>query len=306
MAEDLSQSYYIIGVYVSIKQGKYTLGDYEVDVTRTNVNTGAQVTRTRTIADALEVKIGDYIKTTNASDLGQEVRFDTRDEDGERFNFNFYITLYRSKMELPPGTFDAGTGKVTPGPPISPQYAKAYDILTNVENRIKEVLTTAYGVKDSSNWKGREKIKDGLPVPMTFEFESVDDPIQNVFYKGDGGWRIGVKVNNIALDPTESYIPDTSAFRRRGLVKIQGSEEYRAAGQVIGKDLVGNAETVASNNQTHINGSETDEQVENSIAVSVWYFKNKTSGNVNSLELRSKIPKDKYVSEYQRIKGILG
>lgn len=306
MAEDLSQSYYIIGVYVSIKEGKYTLGDYEVDITRKNINTGAEITRTLSIPDALERKLTDYIKSTETSDLGQEVRFDSRDEDAERFNFNFYISLYRSKMELPPGTFDPNEGKVTPGPPISPQYTKAYDILTNVENKIKEILTTAYGVKDSSNWKGREKIKDGLPVPMTFEFESVDDPIQNVFYKGDGGWRIGVKVNNIALDPTESYIPDTSAFRRRGLVKIQGSEEYRAAGQVIGKDLVGNAETVSSDNQTHINGSETDEQVENSIAVSVWYFKNKTSGNVNSLELRSKIPKSQYVSEYQRIKGILG
>jgi predicted chitinase len=105
---------------------------------------------------------------------------------------------------------------------------------------------------------------------------------------------------------TETYTPDTTPYRRRGLVKIQGEEQYREVGQILGKDLVGNPTTVSSNNQTHVSASETDEQVENSISVSIWYFKNKTSGNINTFENRSKIPKEKYTSEYERLKIILG
>lgn len=105
---------------------------------------------------------------------------------------------------------------------------------------------------------------------------------------------------------SESYVPDTTQFKKRGLIKIQGQEEYRAAGQIIGKDLVANPTSIASDNQTHLNGSETDEQVENSIAVSIWYFKNKTTGDLNTLELLSKIPRETYITEYKRILQFLG
>ena len=104
----------------------------------------------------------------------------------------------------------------------------------------------------------------------------------------------------------EEYLPDTTPFRRRGLVKIQGEEQYREVGQIIGKDLVGNPTTVASDNQTHVSASETDDQVENSIAVSIWYFKNKTTQNFDTFENKSGIPSDNYKNEYQRIKSIVG
>lgn len=306
MAEDLSGSYYVIGVTVFIKVGKYSFSDYEVAVTRKNINTGAEVTKKEGIADALEDNLRGFIKSTGAGVEFDEVKFSVRDDVAEKKKIQFDLNFIRSAMDLPPGTFDSATGRVTPGPAISPSYTKAYGILQGVEDTIKKTLTTAYENPDSSNWKGRDNQKSGLPKPMTFEFESIDDPVQNTWFKGDGGWRIVVKVNNVDLDPGESYVPDTTPFKRRGLVKIQGQEDYRAAGQIIGKDLTANPSSVASDNQTHVNGVDNDEQVENSIAVSIWYFKNKTTGDVNTVELKSKLPKSNYVNEYQRIKGIMG
>ena len=145
--------------------------------------------------------------------------------------------------------------------------------------------------------------EEGLPQPPIYTtFISFNDSNS---YGGGGKKKIYTFKRQITTQ-SESYIPDTTQFKKRGLVKIQGEEDYRAAGQIIGKDLQTNPESVSSDNQTHVNGSETDEQVENSIAVSVWYFKNKTTGDINTLELKSKIPKEKYTNEYQRIKGILG
>lgn len=306
MAEDLSGSYYVIGVTLLIKVGKYSFSDYEVAVTRKNVNTGADVTKKEGIADALEDNLQTFIKSTKAGVEFDEVKFASRDDVAEKKKIQFDLNFIRSAMELPPGTFDSATGKVTPGPSINPAYSKAYNILKGVEDTIKQTLTSAYLNPDDYNWKGRDNQKSGLPIPMTFEFESLDDPVQNTYYKGDGGWRIVVRVNNVDLDPGQSYIPDTTQFKRRGLVKIQGQEDYRAVGQIIGKDLIANPASVASDNQSHVNGVDNDEQVENSIAVSLWYFKNKTTGDVNTIEIKSKIPKSNYINEYQRIKGIIG
>ena len=145
--------------------------------------------------------------------------------------------------------------------------------------------------------------KEGLPQPPIYTtFISFNDSNS---YGGVGKKKIYTLKRRVET-PSETYVPDTTPFRRRGLVKIQGEEQYREVGQIIGKDLVGNPTTVSSNNQTHVSASETDEQIENSIAVSIWYFKNKTTGNINTFENRSKIPKEKYTSEYERLKIILG
>jgi uncharacterized protein (UPF0297 family) len=310
MAINLENSFYTFGIYLVFKEGKYSFEDYATDYTVTNINTGNEINKTdETIADALDYKLGQYVRRSGAGASGYEIKFDNRSTSEERRFIFFDLNFVRSKMELPPGTVDTTQdtyGKVIPGPPISPSYPKAYDILTSIENIIKEILSTAYVTKDEDVWKKRENIKDGLPIPMTYEITSENNPVVNTWSSGDGGWKIVIKVNNTPNEPKESYLPDTTPFRRRGLVKIQGEEQYREVSQIIGKDLSANPTTVSSDNQTHVSASETDEQVENSIAVSVWYFKNKTTGNINTFENRSKIPKEKYTSEYERLKIILG
>jgi len=149
--------------------------------------------------------------------------------------------------------------------------------------------------------KAANPTKEGLPKPPLYVWTGAVD----VNPYGANGRRI---IYTIKKQPTvpDSYVPDTTAYKRRGLVKIQGEEQYKKAGESIGKNLLANPASVASNNETHTKAVETDEQVENSIAVSIWYFKNQTTGNLNTIEYTSKIPKATYLSEYDRIKSILG
>jgi hypothetical protein len=149
--------------------------------------------------------------------------------------------------------------------------------------------------------KAANPTKEGLPKPPLFTSTWSTD----VNPYGGNGRRI---IYTIKKQPTvpDSYVPDTTAYKRRGLVKIQGEEQYKKAGESIGKNLLENPASVASNNETHTKAVETDEQVENSIAVSIWYFKNQTTGDLNTIEYTSKIPKATYLSEYDRIKSILG
>ena len=177
-------------------------------------------------------------------------------------------------------------------------YFSSQKLSTDDQNTLDEVdLIVVTAIQEAI------PTKEGLPQPPIYTtFINLNDTNS---YGGVGKKKIYTFKNQVTTQP-ETYIPDTTQFKKRGLVKIQGEEDYRSAGQIIGKDLQTNPESVSSDNQTHVNGSETDEQVENSIAVSVWYFKNKTTGDINTLELKSKIPKSNYTSEYQRIKGILG
>lgn len=172
--------------------------------------------------------------------------------------------------------------------------------LDDIDNEIKDSIARSISSYD----------RTPIPKPPLIEIKrtagSTYEDTNDISYQSAGASEVTITFNGIPIKPEESYIADTTPFRKRGLVKIQGADQYKEAGQVLGKDLTTNPTTVASDNQTHLNASETDEQVENSIAVSIWYFKNKTTGNINTIELKSKIPKDKYVEEYQRIKSILG
>jgi hypothetical protein len=288
---DLTNSQYVFSIYVYIKPGKYNLRDYEFQETEF----------VYVLQDVLAGELFKYDITSNpGSALNVQVDYEFKNK------FKIDIKVVRTKMGLPSGTYLPNTGgEVADGPPISPTYPKAYEILTTIEENIKKLISK---LEPAASWdSSRESLKSGLPIPPTYSFESNDDPTVNYYYKGDGGWRISVILDNFPLTvPPETYVPDTTPFRRRGLVKIQGEEQYREVGQIIGKDLVGNPTTVASDNQTHVSASETDEQVENSITVSIWYFKNKTTQNFDTFENKSGIPSDNYKNEYQRIKGILG
>lgn len=176
-------------------------------------------------------------------------------------------------------------------PPDSPDQEESLGLTTLdeidslVENSIKAANPT----------------KEGLPKPPLYTWTGSVD----VNPYGGNGRKI---IYTIKKQPTvpDSYVPDTTAYKRRGLVKIQGEDQYKKAGESIGKNLLANPASVSSNNETHTKAVETDEQVENSIAVSIWYFKNKTTGDLNTIEYTSKIPKATYLSEYDRIKSILG
>jgi hypothetical protein len=172
--------------------------------------------------------------------------------------------------------------------------------LDDIDNLIENSLTNSV-----SSYTERV-----IPKPPKFKMvrtsgSSFEDT-SNIYFESGGASEITITFSGDDPAPKESYIVDTTPYRKRGLVKIQGEEQYREVGQIIGKDLVGNPTTVASDNQTHVSASETDEQVENSIAVSIWYFKNKTTQNFDTFENKSSIPSSNYKNEYQRIKGILG
>jgi len=304
MADSLQNSYYTFNITIGQNVGLYDLNDYLVDVTMTNATTGQESTQTLDFQEAFEAKLNRLVRNSGAAaDDLQAFRLLNSEIGGGGDYFEIELNFIRSKMELPLGTLDVAN-KLTPGPDLSPDYPKAYGILTDIENTIKEILGNVKAGEDNNFTPSKPKNK--LPLPLVYIFVSKNAPTYNTWYLGDGGWSIQVDIENVSPEPKNEYIPDTTPFKRRGLVKIRGQEEYRAAGQIIGKDLQANPETVASDNQTHVNGSETDEQVENSIAVSVWYFKNKTTGDVNTIEVKSKLPKSNYTNEYQRIKGIIG
>ena len=143
--------------------------------------------------------------------------------------------------------------------------------------------------------------RQGLPQPPIFAWRAELD--SNPY--GGEGRKITFTLQK-QTQTTESYTADTTPYKRRGLVKIQGQAEYSSAGQVLGKDFTTKTDVVASDNLTHTRGADTPEQIENSIAVSIWYFKNKTTGNLDTIEYKSKIPKNIYTDEYNRIKSILG
>jgi len=149
--------------------------------------------------------------------------------------------------------------------------------------------------------KAANPTKEGLPKPPIYTWTGSVD----VNPYGGNGRKI---IYTIKKQPTvpEAYTADTTPYKRRGLVKIQGEEEYNLAGQVLAKNLKDNPTSVSSSNEMHTKSIDSDEQVENSIAVSIWYFKNKTTQNLDTIEYKSKIPKSTYITEYNRIKGILG
>ena len=76
---------------------------------------------------------------------------------------------------------------------------------------------------------------------------------------------------------------DGPTYKGRGLLQITGKTNYKQAGQFLNKDFLNNPETVAADNKTHINASDTSEQLSNSVLVSVRYWlKGSSWGNLNS------------------------
>jgi len=90
----------------------------------------------------------------------------------------------------------------------------------------------------------------------------------------------GIQYNNRA--DLGNVDGDGPKYIGRGLIKILGKNKYTTAGQLMNKDFVNNPNLVAADNKTHILGSDTVEQLNNCIEVSlIYYLKLSTWGNLN-------------------------
>lgn len=65
---------------------------------------------------------------------------------------------------------------------------------------------------------------------------------------------------------------DGSKFIGRGLIKILGKNQYNLASQYLSQDFINNPSLVAADNKTHLAASDTDEQLQNCILVSIIYW----------------------------------
>jgi predicted chitinase len=75
---------------------------------------------------------------------------------------------------------------------------------------------------------------------------------------------------------------DGPKYIGRGLIKILGKNKYSSVGQLLNKDFVNNPNLMAADNKTHISASDTYEQLNNCIEVSLIYWqKISTWGNLN-------------------------
>lgn len=76
---------------------------------------------------------------------------------------------------------------------------------------------------------------------------------------------------------------DGPTYKGRGILQITGKNNYKSAGQFLNKDFITYPNTVAADNKTHITGSDTSDQLSNSILVSIRYWlKGSSWGNLNS------------------------
>jgi predicted chitinase len=76
---------------------------------------------------------------------------------------------------------------------------------------------------------------------------------------------------------------DGAKYKGRGLLQITGKHNYKKSGEFLNKDFVNFPETVSADNKTHINASDSAEQLSNSALVSVRYWlKGSSWGNLNS------------------------
>jgi predicted chitinase len=75
---------------------------------------------------------------------------------------------------------------------------------------------------------------------------------------------------------------DGPKYRGRGMIQITGKSNYRKAGDFLQKDFVNNPNSVASENTVWISGGSSNEQTNNSILSSIYFWLRGSSwGNLN-------------------------
>jgi predicted chitinase len=90
----------------------------------------------------------------------------------------------------------------------------------------------------------------------------------------------GSKYNN--NPDLENGPTDGPKYKGRGLIQITGKSNYKKAGNFLQKDFINNPNSVAAENTVWISGGSSNEQTNNSILTSVYYWiKGSSWGNLN-------------------------
>jgi hypothetical protein len=203
-----------------------------------------------------------------------------------------------------PGTITPVTGTSTqdnidpipPAPPVAP--AEEESILT------KEIWRTIYLGK--VNPKVIEKyytpmveilrnynIKEDIQISNFLSFVNIESNYLN-FVTEDVNWTKYAVVSNESLTTDLEY-------KGRGLSMIFGEDQYKLTGQFLGKDFLTNPTIITSDNATHLTGSDTDEQVINSILIAVFKW-TKVFSSSFPLDRPDKNQKSKdYITEFNRL-----
>ena len=90
-------------------------------------------------------------------------------------------------------------------------------------------------------------------------------------------------------------------YKGRGLSMIFGEDQYKLTGQFLGKDFLTNPIIITSDNSTHLTGSDTDEQVINSILIAIFKWINVFSSSFPLDRPDKKQKSTNYISEFNRL-----
>jgi predicted chitinase len=85
---------------------------------------------------------------------------------------------------------------------------------------------------------------------------------------------------------------DGSRFKGRGLIQITGRFNYKAAGNFLNKNFISNPDSVSADNNTHLKGAGTNEQIKNSILTAIRFWLNSPRGDLNKYADKMSIKED--------------
>ena len=209
-----------------------------------------------------------------------------------------------ASQPTPPGTITPVTGTssqddiapIPPAPPVAP--AEEESILT------KEIWRTIYLGK--VNPKVIEKyytpmveilrdynIKEDIEISNFLSFVNIESNYLN-FVTEDANWT------KYAVENGEPLTTDLE-YRGRGLSMIFGEDQYKITGQFLGKDFLENPSIITSDNATHLTGSDTDEQVMNSILIAIFKWINVFSSSFPLDRPDKKQKSTNYIAEFNRL-----
>ena len=109
-------------------------------------------------------------------------------------------------------------------------------------------------------------IKDDIEISNFLSFVNIESNYLN-FVTEDVNWA------KYAVENGDPLTTDLE-YKGRGLSMIFGEDQYKLTGQFLGNDFLTNPTIITSDNATHLTGSDTDEQVINSILIAIFKWIN--------------------------------
>jgi hypothetical protein len=136
-------------------------------------------------------------------------------------------------------------------------------------------------------------IKEDIQISNFLSFVNIESNYLN-FVAEDINWTKYAVVSGESLSTDLEY-------KGRGLSMIFGEDQYKIVGQFLGKDFLTNPTIITSDNATHITGSDTDEQVMNSILIAVFKWTKVFSSSFPLDRPDKKQKSTDYISEFNRL-----